>query len=77
MNANEFLGQLAEALMADKAQMQPEAELSSFAGWDSMGQVAVVGLIDQSLEMTLPPGSLQKCRTVSDILQLVRGKLTE
>jgi acyl carrier protein len=76
MNTAEFLGRLGETLMLEGAQLTPETELSSLSGWDSMGMVAVVGLIDQELDTTLPRGALQACKTVGDVVDLVKSKLS-
>lgn len=54
-----------------------DTQLSTLPGWDSMGMVAVLSLIDESLGASLPRGSLQKCATVNDILALVRSHLSE
>lgn len=77
MSKTEFLGKLAEAIMAGNRPLKSEIPLNKFPGWDSMGQVAVVGLIDEALGISLPPGSLQNCRTVGDILALVADRLTD
>ena len=67
---------LGETLMAD-GPLNPETPLTSLSGWDSMGMVAVLGLIDESLGASLPRGSLQKCVIVRDVLALVQAHLSE
>jgi acyl carrier protein len=76
MKTSEFLAKLAETLMADGS-VTPDTQLSSLPGWDSMGMVAVLSLIDESVGATLPRGSLQKCERVGDILVLVKSHLSE
>jgi acyl carrier protein len=76
MKTSEFLGQLGEALMT-KQPLTPATELGGLPGWDSIGQVEVLSLIDESLGATLPAGSLKKCLTVGDLLALVNSHLSE
>ena len=76
MNTTEFLSELRDILMAD-APLTPQTELNRLPGWDSMGLVAVLSLIDESLGATLPRGALRKCATVGDILALVNSHLTQ
>ena len=65
----DFLAQLAEALNAEPSQLTVQTPLDSLEGWDSMGQVSVVSLLDQ-IGVKSPPGALQKCRTAGDIVAL-------
>jgi acyl carrier protein len=76
MKSNEFLAKLGETLMAEGS-LTPDTQLSSLSGWDSMGMVAVLSLIDESVGASLPRGSLQKCERVGDILGLVKSHLSE
>lgn len=77
MKKHEFIERLGEVLMAEPGKTGEETPLESLPGWDSMGQVATVGFLDEVLGASPPPGSLQQCRTVGDILGLVAGKLED
>ena len=76
MKTSEFLTALGETLMADQP-LTADTQLGTLSSWDSMGMVAVLSLINESLGATLPRGSLQKCSTVNDILALVKPHLSE
>jgi acyl carrier protein len=76
MKRADFLTRLGETLMA-AAPLTAETRLDGLAGWDSMGKVEVLSLIDESLQAKLPRGSLGKCASVGDILALVNSHLTE
>ncbi len=76
MKTSEFLARLGETLIADSP-LSPATKLNSLKGWDSMGMVAVLSLVDESLGASLPRGSLQKCATVGDILALLKSHLSE
>jgi acyl carrier protein len=73
MERDEFLKQLAELLAVPVTQIQPSAELGAFAGWDSMGQLSALSLLDE-IGARPPRGALQQCRTVSDLLALANLK---
>ena len=75
MKTSEFLAKLGETLMANGG-VTPDTLLSSLPGWDSMGMVAVLSLIDESVGASLPRGSLQKCAPVGDIVALVKNHLS-
>lgn len=75
MKKTEFIQKLGAELSIDPSKLSESAELASFATWDSMGQVAVVGLLDTELGFQAPQGALQKLVTVGDLLLLVQDKL--
>lgn len=74
MTETQFLQRLADVLMADQA-ITRDTPLDSLSGWDSMGQVALVAMLDETLRYQLPPGTLQGCKRVGDIVVLVATKL--
>lgn len=74
MTETQFLQRLAEVLMADRA-IARDTPLESLSGWDSMGQVALVAMLDETLHHQLPPGTLQGCKRVGDIVALIGQKL--
>lgn len=75
MTQTDFIKELASVLAEDAAEIGPQTPLDSLAGWDSMGQVATVGFLDASFGVQVPPGTLQKCRQVQDLIDLVRPRL--
>lgn len=75
MTKTEFIEKLGAELGIPPAKLLDEAPLKSFPAWDSMGRMAVVAMIDTELSFELPPGGLQKCQTVGDLVALVNSKL--
>lgn len=75
MTREQFLTEIASLLMADRT-IQPGDRFDSFSGWDSMGQLLVFGFLDEKMGVQLPPGVLQKCIVVEDLLQHVAHKLS-
>ncbi len=75
MTKAHFLDQLADVLVAQSAELQPDTPLNRFKGWDSMGKMAVLTLIDSEIGVPVPPNWLAQCETVGHILELVGPKL--
>jgi acyl carrier protein len=72
-----FLQNLADILVVDPRQLQPETPLKNFKGWDSMGQMAVLTLVDTDVGVTVPLNWLSECDTVGKLLTLVEPKLQQ
>lgn len=74
MKTAEFLEELAAVLNEDPANLTLESELESIEGWDSMGLLGVVALLDSLRDVPLDMDSLQEWQTVGDLVKLVAGK---
>jgi acyl carrier protein len=74
MSKDEFLKRFAEVLMSDDAPLAAETALGEFAGWDSMGQMAALSLLDE-LGVKVPPGRIAECQTVADVLAIAGDKV--
>jgi acyl carrier protein len=75
MTKEEFIQSFADVLGADPTQVTASAPLKDFDGWDSMAQLSAVALLDQ-VGAKPPPGALQKCVTVQDIINLAGDKIS-
>lgn len=74
MTKVQFLIQLSDILVADPKELQPGTPLNRFKGWDSMGKMAVLTLIDSDVGVPVPHNWLADCNSVDDILRLVEPK---
>ena len=77
MSTNDFIGELANIALVSPAELSLETPLDSLEMWDSMAQVATVAMVDESLGAQLPAGGLGACKTIGDIVNLVRDKLKD
>jgi acyl carrier protein len=77
MSTSEFIGELANIALVPPAELSLETLLDSLEMWDSMAQVATIAMVDEALGARLPPGGLGACKTVGDIVNLVRDKLKD
>lgn len=76
MTKHEFIEKVAQELSVGPADLTPDTDLSSLSSWDSLGKMGILALIDSELRAVVPPGSLQNCQKVSDLLGLVETNLS-
>jgi acyl carrier protein len=72
MNSQEFIQAFEEALELPAGKVKPDTQLSSITRYDSMGRLSVMAMADTELGVVLDADALEKCRTVSDLYDLVR-----
>jgi acyl carrier protein len=77
MTKQVFLVHLGEILIAEPQELQADMQLDRFKGWDSMGKMQVLTLIDTDVGVPVPLDWLAECRTVGQILTLVEEKLPQ
>ena len=75
MTKPEFLEELAATLNEDVDDVTPETELESLTGWDSVGLLGVIALLDGDLGVTIDVDKLRECNTVQDLINLAGDKL--
>jgi acyl carrier protein len=69
---DEFIARLAEALNEDPAEVTAETTLADLEGWDSVGQLATIALVDECFQKRLAVDELRAARTVAALIELVR-----
>ena len=78
MNAEETdakaLELLEEATQAEAGTLTHELVLRELGGWDSMGMVMFIGLVQRQLSVKLSVHDLHESRTVADLVTLVRER---
>ena len=74
MDQDAFLNGLADVLRMEGGIVQPDLELDPDT-WDSMAVMECIALIDEMAGITLPAGELAGCRSVGQLLDLIRDKL--
>lgn len=75
MNQADFLQEVAQLIGAAPAQFNAETRLKTVAGWDSLGKMAVITLLDEVVGVELPLGAIDRCQTAQDLVDLAGGKL--
>lgn len=74
MKVEEFIANFAEVIGASPSEVLISTELASLEGWDSMGQLSTLSLLDE-IGVQPPKGALQNCQTVQDLVALAEPKL--
>jgi acyl carrier protein len=66
----EFVRRLAEALNEDESSVAESTTLTDLQGWDSVGQLSAIALIDEYFNRRISVDALRKCQSVGDLLKL-------
>ncbi|MDI1320594.1 MAG: hypothetical protein PSW75_10440 [bacterium] len=77
MNKEKFLHELSLILGAPDNALRMDMLLADFRGWDSMGKMAALTLIDTDLGVPVPYDLLEKCRTVGELLAFAEPHLAK
>lgn len=75
MTAKEFYAELEAALELDPGTIQGSETLADLPGWDSMGMLSFIAMVDSSLGLIVSASALSACRTVADLAALCPGKV--
>jgi acyl carrier protein len=75
LNRAEFISELSGILGAKVSELVPDARLDAFPGWDSMGKMAAITLIDTDVGLPVPYDMLEKCQTVAQLMNFVGPRL--
>jgi acyl carrier protein len=75
MTRDHLLERLAGLLANSAPPLSPDALLTDLPGWDSMGKMELLAMLDDEFNVTLEFGLLAQLATVADILALVDQQL--
>jgi acyl carrier protein len=74
MSKTDFLLQIDDLLEQAPGTLQGPELLVDY-GWDSLGVVSFIALVDEHFNYTVPPKQLALCKTVNDLLGLVGDRI--
>ncbi len=72
-----FLRHIEESLCAESDNATMADRLEDLTGWDSIGALAVIAVIDEQYGLPLDVGALLECVTVGDLASLVEKDLVK
>ncbi len=72
MNLDNFIKDVALALEINASELTQCFELERSQGWDSMGLVSIMSLIDRYFQVYLDYIDVYSCKTFGDLLKLVQ-----
>jgi len=76
MKSEEVIIEIEEALNADPNSLTMLSKLNEIETYDSVGQLSVIALFDSLFDIVISAKDLTQCKTVSDLLYLVKDKLS-
>lgn len=71
MNHTDFLSKMEESLRAKPNTFQLSDRFNDLEGWDSIGALSVIAIIDEQYGVTLDAGSLLACETLDELASMV------
>jgi acyl carrier protein len=71
MNQQLFIERIEMALRAPAGTVKDTSILKELDGWDSIGLLTVIAVVDEHYGVTLDARGLFKCNTVEDLIRLV------
>ncbi len=76
MKREEVVVEIETALNAEPNSLTALSRLNEIETYDSVGQLSVIALFDSLFDTVISAKDLAKCKTVSDLLALVKDKLS-
>jgi acyl carrier protein len=76
MKCEEVIVEIETALNAEPNSLTALSRLNEIETYDSVGQLSVIALFDSLFDTVISAKDLVKCKTVSDLINLVKGKLS-
>ena len=70
---NKLIELLADALEIDQSEVSNNLTLDPEDNWDSIALLSVIASIDEELDIQLNGDELALCRSLSDILNLIKS----
>ncbi len=70
----DVLALLEEATLAEPGTLEPTVPLLSMVGWDSMGMVMFIGLVQERHGLELSVADLRDCETPADFHEQITAR---
>lgn len=74
MDAPHFLAALHELFGVPAGTIQTDSVLQDIPGWSSMTFIGLIAMLDQDFGLRIGPGTILRCHTVEDLMNLVAAK---
>ena len=72
-----FIEQLKEVLEIEDREINPDDEFRNYPEWNSMAALSVTAMMDDEFGVVLDTSSFIKLRTVSDLIEEVKKKMSQ
>jgi len=74
MTHNEFLLEMDEILNLPAGTLRGDEKLEELENWDSTSLITFIAMAEDHSGVSISPGQIVTCHTVSDLLRLARAK---
>ena len=71
MQEQEFLELISDALEVELSDLSFQSKLEEVDEWDSIGQLAFIGLLDENLSIDIDVEKMLECATISQLFEFV------
>jgi acyl carrier protein len=75
MARNQFLLLLDELLELEPGTVKGSETLDSLEGWNSLGVISLMALVDEHFGVSLQPRQIAGCSTISDLVGLLGDRI--
>lgn len=72
-----FIEQLKEVLEIEDREINPDDEFRNYSEWNSMAALSVIAMMDDEFGVVLDTASFIKLRTVGDLIEEVKEKMSQ
>jgi len=77
MTRAEFYAELEILMELDRGSLSGNELLADMSNWDSMAMLAFIAMANSKLHVIVSPPALEACSTISVLIDLFPGKITE
>jgi len=77
MTREEFYAELEILMELDRGSLSGDELLKDMSKWDSMAKLAFIAMVDSRMNILVSPPALEACSTISGLIDLLPGKITE
>lgn len=71
MTKNDFIDLFAEKLQIAKTNLTVETNLNSLDEWDSWNKLTLMGLVDETFQISLTANDLKEIVTIQDLINKI------
>lgn len=75
MKQSEFIEELEDIMDLESGTLTLDAKLADLEEWTSLAVVGFIAFVDESCGLTLEAQRIKGCETVSDLAQLLEGRV--
>ncbi len=76
MTKKDFFTEIETIIEAGAGTVTGDKELASLEGWDSLAVMGFIAMLDEKLNLKVPPQRIAACKTADDLAALAADKIS-